>query len=480
MSKTEQFPKDFLWGGAIAANQAEGAFAEDGKGLSIADFHSYKKKQNQDDRLEHATLEVNDNMFETISDMYYPKRKGINFYHHYREDIKLFKEMGLKCFRTSFNWSRIFPNGDEEKPNELGLAFYDNLIDELLENDIEPIMTISHYEMPIHLVNKYGGWLSRKTIDFYEHLCKVLFERYHNRVKYWITFNQINLLSFNSLGFTKSQAKNLIQATYQAVHHQFVAQAKAKRLAKQYGDAIEIGTMLSDKIAHPATCKPEDVLFNYRKNQMEYLFSDVAMRGYYPGYAYRFFKDNNIRVEITEKDKAILKENIMDYLALSYYYTKINDSERNSFAPMDKTKNPYLKASEWGWEIDPIGLRTALNQYYDRYQCKLFLTENGLGARDIVTKNGKIHDDYRIEYIKQHLIQMKEAIKDGVELMGYCLWAPIDIISCSSAEMEKRYGTIYVDLDNEGNGTYQRMKKDSFYWYRNIIKSNGENLESNT
>ncbi|SEN93509.1 6-phospho-beta-glucosidase [Amphibacillus marinus] len=476
MKQPTQFPQNFLWGGGIAANQAEGAYNADGKGLSIADFHAYKSKQSADDRLEHATIEVDEDMFTTVDGTYYPKRNGVDFYHRYKEDIQLFKEMGLKCFRTSFNWARIFPNGDETEPNEAGLQFYDRLIDELLANDIEPVMTISHYEIPVHLVEQYGGWLSRKTIDCYENLCRVLFGRYHKKVKYWITFNQINLLSFNSLSFKQGQTDNTLQGTYQAVHHQFVAQAKAKQLAKQYGDAIEIGTMLSDKIAHPATCKPEDVLFNYRKNQMEYLFSDVAMRGYYPGYAYRFFADNNLTIEITEADEKLLKENTMDYLSLSYYYTKVNDAEKNSFSPMDKTKNPYLKASEWGWEIDPLGLRTALNMYYDRYQCKLFLTENGLGARDTVTETGEIHDDYRIDYIKQHAIQMREAIQDGVELLGYCLWAPIDIVSCSSAEMDKRYGTIYVDLDNEGNGNYDRKKKDSFFWYKSVIESNGANL----
>lgn len=470
------FPKNFLWGGAIAANQAEGAFDVDGKGLSIADFHAYKSKQSKDDRLEHATLSISDNMFDTIPGTYYPKRTGIDFYHRYHEDIQLFKELGLKCFRTSFNWTRIFPKGTEDTPNELGLKYYDNLIDNLLKNGIEPIMTISHYEMPVHLVQKYGGWLSRETIQAYEKLCEVLFERYHDKVKYWITFNQINLLSFNSLGFKDSQTDNILEATYQSVHHQFLAQAKAKKIAKKYGNQVLVGTMLSDKIAHPATCKPEDVLFNYRKNQMEYLFGDVAMRGEYPGYAKRFFKDNNLNIKITQEDIKLLKENTMDYLSFSYYYTKINDSEKNTFSPMDKSKNPYLNASEWGWEIDPIGLRTALNQYYDRYQCPLFLTENGIGATDTVEEDGSIHDTYRIEYLKKHFEQMREAIEDGVDLIGYCLWSPIDIISCSSAEMIKRYGVIYVDLDNEGNGTMARSKKDSFYWYKSVIESNGENL----
>lgn len=471
------FPNNFLWGGGIAANQAEGAFDVGGKGLSIADFHEYKNVLNKDDRLEHATLSISDEMFEDKPDAYYPKRSGIDFYHRYKDDIQLFKELGLQCFRTSFNWTRIFPKGIEEQPNVEGLKFYDQLIDELLKNDIQPVMTISHYEMPTYLVENYGGWLSRKTIQAYENLCKVLFERYHDKVKYWITFNQINLLSFNSLGFKENQTDNLLEATYQSVHHQFIAQAKAKQIAKQYDDIL-IGTMLSDKIAHPATCKPEDVLFSYRKNQMEYLFGDVAMRGTYPGYALRFFKENNIVIDITEEDCQMLKDNTMDYLSFSYYYTKINDSEKDSFSPMDKSKNPYLKASEWGWEIDPIGLRTALNQYYDRYQCPLFLTENGIGALDKMELNGEIIDSYRIEYLQKHFEQMKEAILDGVDLVGYCLWSPIDIVSCSSAEMEKRYGVIHVDLDNNGKGTLKRTKKESFYWYKKVIKTNGEDISN--
>ncbi|MDQ0360406.1 glycoside hydrolase family 1 protein [Breznakia pachnodae] len=470
-----RFPKDFLWGGAIAANQAEGAYDVDGKGLSIADFHAYINKKNRDDRAEHSTILNTRSSLVEDSSKYYPKRDGIDFYHTYKEDISLFKELGLKCFRTSFNWTRIFPNGDEEEPNEEGMKFYDSLIDELLKNDIEPVMTISHYEMPVHLVSEYGGWYSRKTVNAYAHLCDVLFKRYADKVKYWITFNQINLLSFNSLGILDEFADNELEATYQAVHHQFIAQAKAKELAKVYGEKMLIGTMLSDKIAHPATCKPEDVLFNYRKNQMEFLFGDVAMRGYYPGYAKRFFSDNNITIKFEDGDEELLKDNTMDYLSFSYYYTKVNDAQKNSFSPMDKTKNPYLQATEWGWEIDPLGLRTALNQYYDRYQCPLFLTENGIGERDIL-EGDKVHDPYRIQYLNDHFIQMSESIKDGVDLIGYCLWSPIDIVSCSSAEMAKRYGVIYVDKDDEGNGTGNRYKKDSFYWYKKIIETNGESL----
>ncbi len=470
------FPDNFLWGGAIAANQAEGAYTEGGKGLCIADYHLFIDKANRDDRKEDSTIKNTLSSFVIDENLYYPKQNGIDFYHRFKEDIQLFKELGLKCFRTSFNWARIYPNGDESEPNEEGLKFYDHLIDELLLQGIEPIMTISHYEMPIHLVKEYNGWCSRKVVDYFERYCETLFERYHKKVKYWIPFNQINLVTFNSIGVLLDKTDNLKQSLYQAIHHQLVAQAIAKKIACRYDEDIKVGTMLSDKIAYPATCKPEDILFNTRKNQMQFFFSDVAIRGYYPGYAYRYFKDNGINVEFEPEDEEILREYRMDYLSFSYYYTKVNNSEKNTFEPTDKEKNPYLKSSEWGWEIDPLGLRNCLNTYYDRYQIPMIITENGFGAKDRI-EDGQIHDSYRIDYLNDHFVQMEEAIKDGVELFGYCLWSPIDIISCSSAEMKKRYGVIYVDLDDYGNGTKNRIKKDSFDWYKKVIETNGKNLK---
>jgi len=472
---THVFPDSFLIGGAVAANQIEGACFENGKGLSIADVHPFIFKDERDDRKEDSTIRNSKDSLIINPDLYYPKQHGIDFYHTFKEDLALMKQCGLQCFRTSFHWTRIFPQGDESEPNEAGLQFYDRLIDAIIENGMEPVMTISHYELPLHLVTEYGGWANRKLINFYTRLSQVLLDRYHNKVKYWLTFNQLNLVTFNSIGILQEDHENMQQATYQAIHHQFVAQAHAKRIAKQYPNVL-MGTMLSDKVAHPATCKPADVLFNMRKNQMQYLFGDVAMRGCYPGYAMRFFQDNNLEIDISENDKEILMENKMDYLSFSYYYTKINDSTKNSFEPTDKSVNPYLEKSEWGWEIDPLGLRTALNEYYDRYQCPLFITENGLGARDTVESDGTICDTYRIEYIKEHLIQIAEALKDGVDVMGYCLWCPIDIISCSSAEMVKRYGLIHVDIDDLGQGSGVRRLKDSFYWYKEVIETRGDSL----
>ena len=470
------FPENFLWGGAIAGNQAEGAYLEDGKGLSIQDFHAYGKKEKFVDTREDATIDNVKESFVLHEDEYYPYHESIDFYHRYKEDIAMMAEMGLKSFRTSIQWPRIYPNGDEEEPNEAGLKFYDDLFDELLKYGIEPVITLSHYEMPIHLVTEYNGWADRKTVDFFVKFAETCFRRYARKVKYWITFNQINLLSFNTLGYMDGTFENEQQIIYQSVHHQLVAQALAKKVSRKYRDDFMIATMLSDKIAYPATCKPEDVLFNTIKNQMQYFFSDVAMRGEYPHYAFRYFEENNVDIHFEEGDEELLKENTMDYLTFSYYYTLTNDAEKNTMNPRDKSQNPYLKLSDWGWAIDPKGLRTALNNYYDRYRCPLMITENGFGAVDVIEADGSINDDYRIDYLRDHIIAMKEAIKDGVELIGYTMWSPIDIVSCGSAEMKKRYGLIYVDLDNLGNGTRKRKRKKSFYWYKKVIESNGEEL----
>lgn len=472
------FPEGFLWGGAIAANQADGGFGEGGKGASIADFHPYRNVLNRDDRKEDAAIRNDEDSLRIDPKLYYPKQHGIDFYHRFEEDLAMMGEMGLKCFRTSFDWSRIYPNGDEETPNEEGLQYYDRLIAAIRRNGMEPIMTLSHYEMPVHLVKAYGGWMNRKVVDFFARYCDTLFARYHDQVKYWIVFNQINMTTFNSLGILGSKTDCFEEAVYQGVHHQFIASALAKKIARRYSDRVMVGTMLSDKIAHPATCKPEDVLFNLRKNQMQFLFPDVQLRGFYPGYAKRYFTEQGFTIVLEEGDEELLRDYTMDFLSTSYYYTKINDAEKNSFAATDKCSNPYLKKSEWGWEIDPLGLRTALNTYNDRYPgIPLLITENGYGAVDVLNEDGSVHDEYRISYLREHIRQMKEAVCDGVNLIAYCLWTPIDIVSCSSAEMKKRYGCIYVDLDDEGHGSGKRYRKDSFYWYKQVIASNGEKLD---
>jgi len=471
------FPEGFLWGGAIAANQADGAFDVGGKGLSIADFHSLREKLGRDDRKEDAAIKSDAASLVTDPNAYYPKRYGIGFYNSFRDDLKLMGEMGMKCLRTSFDWSRIYPDGDNELPNEAGLRYYDELIGTMLELGMEPIMTISHYEMPASLVLRYGGWKDRRLVDLFERYCETLFERYHDKVRYWIVFNQINMTTFNSLGILDDGSGNFEEKVYQGVHHQFLACAKAKRAAMKYKGSLMIGTMLSDKIAHPATCRPEDVLFSLKKNQMQFLFPDVQLRGFYPGYAFRYFEDNGLYIRFEDGDEELLDKYRMDFLSLSYYYTKVNDSSRDSFNASDKSVNPYLGKSTWGWEIDPLGLRTCLNTYGDRYpRVPIMITENGLGAEDTLI-DGEIHDDYRISYLHEHIKQMSEAIADGVNLTAYCMWSPIDIVSCSSAEMKKRYGLIYVDLDDLGRGTGKRYRKDSFYWYQRVLGSNGRILD---
>ncbi|MCY7753309.1 glycoside hydrolase family 1 protein [Bacillus haynesii] len=471
------FPENFLWGGAIAANQAEGAYLEGGKGLCVADINKFndsvdiKKKGNFELTTEDIQFAIED------KEGYYPKRTAVDFYHRYKEDLKMLAETGMTSFRTSINWARIFPKGDELEPNEEGLKFYDELIDEIIKNGMEPLITVSHYEMPLHLATEYNGWYNRKTIDFFVRYCEVLFKRYKDKVKYWILVNQINLItfeSFNHLGIPADRVENLLEAKYQGAHNELVACARATKIAKEINPEMQIGMMLFDAISHPATCKPEDVLATVKRNQMEYYFSDILMRGKYPNYAFRFFEENNLHIQFGENDEEDFK-NTADFFSFSYYYTRISDAESVKQANSAKI-NPELEASDWGWSIDPIGLRTALNLYYDRYQKPIMITENGIGAYDNVDENGEIHDPYRIDFLKRHIEQIKEAIKDGVEVIGYYPWGPIDIVSCSSSEMSKRYGFIYVDKDDYGNGTLERKKKDSFYWYQKVIATNGEDL----
>lgn len=470
-----RFPNDFLWGGAIAANQAEGAWDVDGKGPSMADIEELPLEYSRTKVVgfRHTKKELLEASKDTTK--YYPRRKGIDFYHTYKEDLALMKEMNFKCFRTSFHWARIFPKGDEEEPNEKGLQFYDDLLDEMIKLGIEPVMTISHYEMPIHLITEYGGWHSEKVKECFLRYCRVLFERYHDKVTYWIVFNQINSLGgwgeFASLGMLEDEYDDWESAKYQATHHQLVASAMAKKIAKEIDPAMKIGMMLGDDATYYATCDPKDVFANTQFMQMSvYFYSDVLIHGEYPGYALRFFQDHDIHVNITEEDETILKENTVDFLSFSYYHTKTISSQKNEPQP-----NPYLEKSIWGWAIDPIGFRNSLNLYWDRYHMPMFIAENGLGALDEV-EDGSIHDTYRIAYLKAHIEQMKEAIKDGVQVFGYASWGPIDIISCSQGEMSKRYGYIYVDQDDRGNGTGKRIRKDSFYWYKKVIETNGEEL----
>lgn len=475
--------KDFLWGGATAANQYEGAWNVDGKGPSISDMctnGSYATAKRITPVFEEGTL--------------YPSREATDFYHHYKEDIALAAEMGFNVFRMSINWSRIFPNGMEDTPNESGLAFYDNVFDELKKYNIEPLVTISHYEIPYALVEKYNGWYSREVIDCFVHYCEVIFERYQDKVKYWLTFNEINTGTMPvgavlSLGTVKGYCGSVMevpdekQIRYQGLHHQFIASAKVVKLAHEKYPQYKLGNMTLFATSYPNTCNPDDILFNQMEmRKMNWFTSDVQVRGYYPSYSRRFFEENNIKIHKEPGDDEILRAGKVDFFSFSYYMTvcqsadpKVNETADGNL--VRGVKNPYLKSSDWGWQIDPKGLRYTLNEIYDRYQIPLMVVENGLGAYDKLEENGTIHDIYRIDYLRQHIEQMKEAVKDGVDLMGYTPWGWIDVVSASTGEMAKRYGFVYVNKYDDGTGDLGRRKKDSFFWYNKVIATNGEDLE---
>ena len=460
------FPKDFLWGGATAANQCEGAYQEDGKGLSTADVmclgaHGVKRK---------ITKQIEENE-------YYPSHKAIDFYHHYKEDIALFAEMGFRVYRMSINWTRIFPNGDEEQPNEKGLAFYDRIIDELEKYHIEPLITISHFETPLAL-QKYGSWANRIVVKHYLRFAEILFKRYKGRVHYWLTFNEINCMSTQPWvsGGIESDDESIRMT---AAYHQLLASAKAVIMAHHIDSENKVGMMYAGHFAYPNSCNPNDVIATMDFMHKMLFYCDVQCRGYYPAYKKQELQRLNIKLPIMQGDLDDLKNGTVDFVSYSYYCTHVTGEKTKGIMKgmngLDTGyKNQFLPKSDWGWTIDPQGLRYSLNLLYDRYQLPVMIVENGLGAIDQLEK-GEVHDDYRISYLKTHLKELEKAIMlDGVDVMGYTMWGPIDLIAASTGEMKKRYGFIYVDVDDYGNGTYQRYKKDSFYWYQKVIQTNGE------
>lgn len=468
------FPKDFLWGGAIAANQAEGAYQEDGKGLSIADILPVGEE-----RIGKVSLELNEKNF-------YPSHEAIDFYHRYEEDIEHFAELGLKCFRTSIAWSRIFPNGDETVPNEAGLIYYDKLFKKLKTHGIEPIVTLSHFETPLNLVTKYGGWKNRQLIDFFDRYSQVVFERYKGIVKYWMTFNEINhthtiplLAAAVDIHDVKDEQEKL-QILYQASHHMFVASAKAVLNGREVDENNQIGCMLSLSPVYAATCNPNDVFESYQLRRRSLFYSDVQLRGEYPSYFQRIAKENHLELEIGPEDLDVIKKGTCDYLGFSFYRSSLHESGMkilgNTGGLLGK-KNPYLKETAWGWPIDPLALRYVCSELTDRYQKPLFIVENGVGLKDEVREDGRIIDEERMSYLKEHIVSMEEAIEDGAQIIGYTWWGPIDIVSAGTGEMEKRYGFIYVDKQNDGTGDLSRKKKASFDYYRQVIETNGTNLD---
>ncbi|CCI84503.1 6-phospho-beta-glucosidase [Lactobacillus pasteurii DSM 23907 = CRBIP 24.76] len=478
------FRKDFLWGGAIAANQVEGAWNIDGKGLSVADVATYKPDVDVKDYKKNVAVTTKDieEAIQAGNDKYYPKRRGIDGYHHYQEDIRLFAEMGFKVLRFSIAWTRIFPNGDEKEPNQAGIAFYRQVINELKKYHIEPLVTLSHYEMPLAMATKYSGWASKQAIDEFVKFAKVCFESFPD-VKYWLTFNEIDSVTrhpFTSAGIIPDQSKNLLQDEYQALHNQFVASAMVTKIAHELIPGSQIGCMLTKLTTYPATSKPDDVLVALNKNLLNYFPADVQVKGAYPSLVLDYFAKNHIKLDITDEEKAILRENTVDFISFSYYMSMIAAGDENGLEMTAGNtvvggKNPYLETTPWGWSIDPLGLQISLLELYDRYQKPLFIVENGMGTNDKL-ENGKVHDEYRINYFREHFKAMRQAVDAGVDLMGYTSWGPIDLVSASTSQMSKRYGFIYVDLDDEGNGTGKRYKKDSFDWYKHVIATNGEEL----
>lgn len=470
--------EDFLWGGAVAAHQIEGAWSVEGKGISCADVMTAGSRN--------TPREITDGI---VDGKYYPNHEAIDFYHRYKEDIQLFKELGLKVFRTSINWTRIFPNGDENEPNESGLEFYDDLFDELLKNDIEPVITLSHFEIPYHLYQEYGGFRNRKVIDFFVRYAETVMKRYKNKVKYWMTFNEINnqaddqddIHTWTNSAIKFKAGENREEIVYQAAINELIASAKVVNIGKKINPEFQIGCMMAYVPVYPYSCRPDDMMASVKIMEKRFFYSDIHVRGDIPAYALSYWKENDLKIDYSKEDLKTLKEGCVDYIGFSYYMSKAVTTLDSISGTLDKNleeikvvDNPNVSVSNWGWQIDPVGLRYTLNVVYQRYGIPMFIVENGFGAYDTVERNGDIHDPYRIEYLRQHIVEMQKAIlEDGVDVMGYTPWGIIDLVSFGTGEMEKRYGVIHVDKNNDGVGSLKRSKKDSFDWYKNVIKNNG-------
>lgn len=473
------FKQDFLWGGAVAAHQLEGGWDQNGKGVSVADVMTAGAHG--------VPREITEGV---LPGRNYPNHEAIDFYTHYKEDIKLFADLGFKCFRTSIAWTRIFPNGDEAEPNEEGLKFYDDLFDELLAYGIEPVITLSHFEMPYHLVTKYGAWRNRKLINFFAVFAETVFKRYQHKVKYWMTFNEINnqseldvpFTAFTNSGILYEDGENKKQTMYQVAHHQFVASALAVKIGHEINPDFKIGCMLSFQPVYPYSCDPADMMASVETMHSRYFFGDVHCRGRYPSYALKEWEREGYHIEIEPEDLDVIAEGTVDYFAFSYYQSHVITADESKLESMGGgfskgVVNPHLKQNEWGWQIDPVGLRYALNVLQERYDLPLMIVENGIGLHETQPESGVIQDNARIAYFQAHIAEMKKAVDlDGVDLLGYCPWGCIDLVSAGTGEMDKRYGFIYVDKNNEGNGTLKRAKKKSFDWYKQVIATNGDDL----
>ena len=480
------FPEGFLWGGATAANQCEGGYNEDGKGLGVPDIMTGGTVTEP----RHITDGI-------LPGYHYPSHEAVDMYHHYLDDIKLFAEMGFKCYRMSINWSRIYPQGDEAEPNAAGVEFYRQVFQACQDNGIEPMVTLSHYELPYGLSKNYGGWKNPKLIEFFLNYARTVMTAYKGLVKYWLTFNEINCMLMGGFGgvmgggMVPEGRKDVAmtfgacdwddpQARFTALHNQFLASAKCVVMAHEIDPANKVGCMIAGNATYPHTCNPGDVLAaQVSQREKNFYCGDVQVRGAYPAWAPSVWAREGVTIEVSDEDAAILKAGTVDFYSFSYYMSSTASVDPKVLEKgniFGGAGNPYLEKSDWGWAIDPQGLKYYLEEVYDRYQIPLMIVENGLGANDVVEEDGSIHDPYRIDYLRKHIECMGEAIADGVDLMGYTMWGCIDLVSASTGEMKKRYGFIYVDKDNDGNGTLERSRKDSFFWYKKVIETNGADL----
>lgn len=484
----KRFPENFLWGGATAANQCEGAWNIDGKGISVADCTTYKPKIDPKDyQGQHAVSSKDiEEALKCDEIGIYPKRRGIDFYNKYREDLDLFQEMGFKTLRVSIQWTRIYPSGIEKEPNEKGLQFYENLFKEMNKRGIEPLVTLHHYEMPIYLTNNYDGWYKREVIDLFMKFCKTCFDRYKGLVKYWLTFNEIDSSfrhPFTTIGlvtdrYPKEKVEEII---FQSLHNQFIASALATKYMREVMPEAQMGCMITRTLTYPENCHPENMFMALKENRENFFYSDVQVNGEYPKHILNYWDRKGIKIEFEQGDEEILKSYPVDYVAFSYYMSRVTSKDEDTKEKVSGNltsgvKNPYLDVTEWNWQVDPTGLTISCIELYDRYQKPVFIVENGLGHKDKVEADGSINDDYRIEYFRNHINAIADAIEEGAEVMGYTPWGCIDVVSMSTCQMSKRYGFIYVDGDDEGNGTYNRTKKKSFDWYKKVITTNGEDL----
>ena len=480
------FPKNFLWGGATSSSQYEGAYDVGGRGKSHMDYIRRIPKKDTDKTFPiNVTYDMYLDHKNHEEDYNFAFRRGVDFYHRYKEDIALLAEMGYKTFRMSIAWERLFPTGYEDEPLKDGVEFYHNVFKECHKYGIEPLVTMIHYDIPVYLTEKLNGWESPEMVELFTKYTKFLIDEYKDEVHYWITFNEINMVMNSSyLGggmFTEKSSKDRESCIHQALHHMLVASALTAKYYHETAGNGKIGQMIARLQNYPYTCKPEDVLATQRQNQFNYFPTDIQIKGYYPTFILNYYKENGIEIDWYPEYEKILKEGTVDFASISYYHTACISADPDKAEPIGafvrNLTNPHTKTTDWGWSIDPIGLRVTLNDMHDRYNVPIFIVENGLGAHDVLEKDHSIHDQYRIEYLKAHIKAIKDAINDGVEVMGYTPWGCIDLVSCGDCQMTKRYGFVYVDADDEGNGTYDRYKKDSFYWYKKVIASNGEDLD---